>query len=139
VTLMVVEENKKVRRVCKGRHISINAVVINVLLITKTCFSSLFTFTTPASFVHGYMTTSQNISLGVFHFVEEKEDKKKECFTCTITLPMHAFSKRQWHKKQSISSRKCLSCIRKFLSDSGSVGHGLLRDHCWNLRWQVPT
>jgi hypothetical protein len=38
VTLMVVEENKKVRGVCKGRHISIDVVVINVLLITKTCF-----------------------------------------------------------------------------------------------------
>jgi hypothetical protein len=57
VTLMVVEENKKVRVVCKGRHISITVVVINVLLITRTCFSSLFTFTTPASFVHGYNGT----------------------------------------------------------------------------------
>jgi hypothetical protein len=99
VTLMVVEENKKVRVVCKSRHISIDVVVINVLLITKTCFSSLFTFTTSASFVHGHMTTSQNVSLGAFHFVDEKEDKKKECFICTIALPMHAFSKRQWHKK----------------------------------------
>jgi hypothetical protein len=103
VTLMVVEENKKVRVLCKGKHISINVVVINVLLITKSCFSSLFTFTIPASFVHGYMTTSQNVSLGAFHFVEEKEEKKKECFICTIALSMHAFSKRQWHKKGSVS------------------------------------
>ena len=129
MNLIVVEENKKVNVVCMGRHISINVVAINILLITKTCFSSLFTFTTPASFVHGYMTTSQNVSLGAFNFVEEKEDKKKECFICTIALPMHAFSKRQWHKKGSISSRKCLSCIKKFLSDSGSLGPVLLRDH----------
>jgi hypothetical protein len=95
VTLIVVEENKKVNVVCKGRHISINVVAINILLITKTCFFSLFTFTTPTSFVHGYMATSHNVSLGVFHFVEEEEDKKKECFICTIALPMHAFSKRQ--------------------------------------------
>ncbi len=127
--LMVVEENKKVRVVCNGRHISINVVVINVLLIARTCVSSLFTFTTPASFVHGYMTTSQNVSLGAFHFVEEEKDKKKDCFIYTTALPMHAFSKRQWHKKGSISSRKCLSCIKKFLSDSGSLGTVLLRDH----------
>jgi hypothetical protein len=54
---------------------------------------------------------------------------KKECFICTIALPMQAFSKRQWHKKGSISSRKCLSYIKKFLSDSGSLGPVLLRDH----------
>jgi hypothetical protein len=42
---------------------------------------------------------------------------------------MYAFSKRQWHKKGSISSRKCLSCIKKFLSDSRSLGPVLLRDH----------
>jgi hypothetical protein len=60
--------------------------------------------------------------------VEEKLNKKKECFICTIALPMHAFAKRQWHKKGSISSRKCLFCIKKFLSDSGSLGPVLLRD-----------
>jgi hypothetical protein len=36
---------------------------------------------------------------------------------------------RQWHKKGSISSRKCLSCIKKILSDSRSLGPVLLRDH----------
>ncbi len=61
--------------------------------------------------------------------MDEKEDKKKEWFICTIALPMHAFSKRHGHKKGSISSRKCLSCIKKFLSDSGSLGPVLLRDH----------
>jgi hypothetical protein len=38
VMLMVVEENKKVRVLCKGRHISINVAVVNVLLITKSFF-----------------------------------------------------------------------------------------------------
>ncbi len=102
--LMVVEENKKVRVVCKGRHISINVVVINVLLITRTCFSSLFTFATPASFVHGYMTTSQNIFWGHFTLCRRKRTRRKS--DSTIVLPMHAFSKRQWHKKGSILSRK---------------------------------
>jgi hypothetical protein len=56
-------------------------------------------------------------------------DKKKKCFVYTIFLPIHAFSKRQWHKKGSVSLRKCLSCINKFLMDSGGIGPILLRDH----------
>jgi hypothetical protein len=101
-------------------------LLLNVLLITKTCFSSLFTFTTPASFVHGYMTTSQNVSLGAFHFVEEKEDKKKECFICTIMLPMHAFSKR--HLQEGIYFIKEVSFLyqKVFVRSLGPV---LLRDH----------
>ncbi len=61
-----------------------------------------------------------------------KKDVKKMCFICTISLPMQAFSKRQWqwhNKKGSNSSRKCISCIKKFLSKSGSIGHVLVRDH----------
>ncbi len=66
-----------------------------------------------------------------YELVDEK-DVKKMCFICTIFLPMQAFSKRQWqwhNKKGSNSSRKCISCIKKFLSKSGSIGHVLVRDH----------
>jgi hypothetical protein len=66
-----------------------------------------------------------------YELVDEK-DVKKMCFICTIVLPIQAFSKRQWqwhNKKGSNSSRKCISCIKKFLSKSGSIGHVLVRDH----------
>ena len=61
-----------------------------------------------------------------------EKDVKKMCFLCTISLPMWAFPKRQrqwYNKKGSNSSRKCIPCIKKFLSKSGSIGHVVVRDH----------
>ena len=68
---------------------------------------------------------------GIDELVHEN-DAKKMCFICTISLPMWAFSKRQWqqhNKKGSNSSRKCNACINVFLSKSGSTGNVLVRDH----------
>ena len=68
---------------------------------------------------------------GIDELVHEN-DAKKICFICTISLPMWAFSKRQWqqhNKKGSNSSRKCNACINVFLSKSGSTGNVLVRDH----------
>ena len=62
----------------------------------------------------------------------DENNAKKMCFLFTISLPMQAFSKRQWQwhsKKGSNSSRKSISSIKKLLSKSGSIGHVLVRDH----------
>ena len=112
VTLMMVEGNQKVKVVCNGKQ-----TILLMLFLLMSHY--LQVPVDEANVNHGY------------ELVDEK-DVKKMCFICTILLPMQAFSKRQWqwhNKKGSNSSRKCISCIKKFLSKSGSIGHVLVRDH----------
>jgi hypothetical protein len=112
VTLMMVEGNQKVKVVCNGKQTSL-------LMLFLLMSHYLQNPVNEADVNHGY------------ELVDEK-DVKKMCFICTISFPMQAFSKRQWqwhNKRGSNSSRKCISCIKKFLSKSGSIGHLLVRDH----------